>query len=254
MAKSTNDSPHRVFGGTIDETAERVRSYRTEALAVRGDVSHEDDVDAVYRATIDRFGRCDVVVNNAAVSYIGPFLELSVKRWDILMAVNVRGPMLMTRAFLPQMLKRGDGRIINISSMDGRLDVEGAEATAAEITSGVAGERASFGESGEDLFNSMLAYGTSKAALNRFTVGLAHELRGRGVAVNALEVGAVTPAFRYTLPEADFSKNELPEAPAQLVAWLADQPLEVTGNIFSQFDLLPTLRASGVVRPKVDPE
>ena len=99
----------------------------------------------------------------------------------------------------------------------------------------------------------MLAYGTSKAALNRFTVGLAAEMRGRGVAVNALEVGAVTPAFRYTLPDADFSKNELPEAPAQLVTWIADQPLDVTGHIFSQFDLLPELRAAGVVRPKVDP-
>jgi NAD(P)-dependent dehydrogenase (short-subunit alcohol dehydrogenase family) len=254
MAKSTKDSPHRVFGGTIDETAERIRSYGVNTLAVRGDVSHEDDVDEVYRATMDRFGRCDVVVNNAAVSYIGPFLELSVKRWDILMAVNVRGPMLTTRAFLPQMLKRRDGRFINISSMDGRLDVEGTEAAAAEITSGSAGGRASFGEAGEDLYNSMLAYGTSKAALNRFTVGLARELRGQGVAVNALEVGAVTPAFRYTLPDADFSKNELPEAPAQLVAWLADQPVDVTGIIFNQFDLLATLRSTGVVRPKVDPE
>jgi citronellol/citronellal dehydrogenase len=254
MAKSTNDAPHRVFGGTIEETAARVRDFGVEALAIRGDVSHEDDVDAVYRTTIDKFGRCDVVVNNAALSYIGPFLELTVKRWDILMAVNVRGPMLMSRAFLPHMLERGEGRVINISSLDGRLEVEEAEILAQDITSGAHGERAAFGGEGADLFNSMLAYGTSKAALNRFTVGLAAEMRGRGVAVNALEVGAVTPAFRYTLPDADFSKNELPEAPAQLVAWLADQPLDVTGRIFSQFDLLPQLRADGIVRPKVDPE
>jgi NAD(P)-dependent dehydrogenase (short-subunit alcohol dehydrogenase family) len=253
MAKSTKDAPHRVFGGTIEETAERVRSYGVDALEVRGDVSHEEDVDAVYRATIDRFGRCDVVVNNAAVSYIGPFLELTLKRWDILMAVNVRGPMLMSRAFLPQMLDRGDGRIINISSLDGRLQLEEAETSGMDITSGAHGERAQFGAEGSDLFNSMLAYGTSKAALNRFTVGLAAEMRGRGVAVNAIEVGAVTPAFRYTLPDADYSKNELPEAPAQLVTWLADQPAEVTGTIYSQVELLPKLRAEGVVRPKVDP-
>jgi NAD(P)-dependent dehydrogenase (short-subunit alcohol dehydrogenase family) len=252
-AKSTKDTPHRVFEGTIEQTAERVRSLGVEALEVRGDVSHEEDVEAVYRATIDRFGRCDVLVNNAAVSYIGPFLELTVKRWDILMAVNVRGPMLMSRAFLPHMLDRGEGRIINISSLDGRLELNEAETASMDITSSASGERAAFGGEGADLFNSMLAYGTSKAALNRFTVGLAAEMRGRGVAVNALEVGAVTPAFRYTLPDADFSKNELPEAPAQLVTWLADQSVELTGTIFSQSDLLPKLRADGLVRPKVDP-
>jgi NAD(P)-dependent dehydrogenase (short-subunit alcohol dehydrogenase family) len=253
MAKSTKDAPHRVFEGTIEDTAGRVQEYGVDTLAVRGDVSHEEDVDAVYRATMDKFGRCDVVINNAALSYIGPFLELTIKRWDLLMAVNVRGPMLMSRVFIPQMLERGHGRIINISSMDGRMEVDDAATLASEITSGPHGERAAFGGEGSDLFNSMLAYGTSKAALNRFTVGLAAEMRGRGVAVNALEVAAVTPAFRYTLPDADFSKNELPEAPAQLVTWIADQPLDVTGHIFSQFDLLPELRATGVVRPKVDP-
>jgi citronellol/citronellal dehydrogenase len=253
MAKSTQEAPHRVFEGTIEDTVARVREHGVRALALRGDVSHEEDVDAVYRATIDQFGRCDIVVNNAAVSYIGPFLELTVKRWDILMSVNVRGPMLMSRAFLPHMLERGEGRIINITSVDGRLEVDEAATLANDITSGARGERAAFGGEGSDLFNSMLAYGTSKAALNRFTVGLAAEVRGRGVAVNAVEVGAVTPAFRYTLPDADFSKNELPEAPAQLVTWVADQSLDVTGMIFSQFDLLPELRAKGIVRPKVDP-
>jgi citronellol/citronellal dehydrogenase len=253
MAKSTEASPHRVFEGTIESTAQRLAEYGVGVLPVQGDVSHEDDVQAAYEATMDRFGRCDVLVNNAAVSYVGPFLELSTKRWQILLAVNVLGPVMLAKAFLPQMLERGDGRVINISSGGGRLDQNaGSMDTASGDAAAVLGD-ASFGEAGQGLGDSLLAYGTSKAALNRFTVGLANEMRGKGVGVNALEVGAVTPAYRYNLPNADYSLNEHPEAPAQLTTWLAAQPPTVTANIFDQGELLRELRATGAVRPKVDP-
>jgi citronellol/citronellal dehydrogenase len=253
MAKSTNDAPHRVFEGTIESTAERVRSYGVSALEIQGDVSHEDDVERAFQETMNHFGRCDVLVNNAAVSYVGPFLELSNKRWQILLAVNVMGPVMLSKVFLPQMLERGEGRIINISSGSGRLDLDVASMdTSNEGVDSRFGE-ASFGGAGQGLGDSVLAYGTSKAALNRFSVGLGRELRGKGVGVNALAVGAVTPAYRYTLPNADYSKNELPEAPAQLTTWLAAQPTEFTANILDQEVLLPELRAKGLVRPKVDP-
>jgi citronellol/citronellal dehydrogenase len=257
LAKSTKDQPHRVFEGTIEETAANVEKYGVRVLALSGDVSHEDDVQAAYETTMREFGRCDVLVNNAAVSYVAPFLEITPKRWQILLAVNVFGPVLTCRAFLPQMLERGDGRIVNISSGAGRMP-ENPEAMATNrpgggATGGLSLGEASFGDAGQGLGDSLLAYGTSKAALNRFTVGLAQEVRGKGVGVNGLEVGAVTPAFRYTLPNADYSTNELPEAPAQLVTWLADQPPELTGNIFDQGTIIGDLRAKGIVRPKVDP-
>jgi citronellol/citronellal dehydrogenase len=253
MAKSTDAQPHRVFEGTIESTAKRLEEYGVGVLPVQGDVSHEDDVQAAYEATMDRFGRCDVLVNNAAVSYVGPFIELSTKRWQILLAVNVLGPVMLAKAFLPQMLERGDGRVINISSGGGRLDQNAGAMDTASGTAGAVFGDASFGEAGQGLGDSLLAYGTSKAALNRFTVGLANEMRGKGVGVNALEVGAVTPAYRYNLPNADYSLNEHPEAPAQLTTWLAAQPPTVTANIFDQGELLRELRALGVVRPKVDP-
>jgi NAD(P)-dependent dehydrogenase (short-subunit alcohol dehydrogenase family) len=252
MAKTTKDAPHSVFSGTIEETAERVRDLGVDALAIKGDVSRDDDVEAARQATLDRFGRCDILVNNAAMSYLAPFLELSVKRWDVIMAVNLRGPMLLSKAFLPGMVERGEGHIVNISSADGRLSREETAALAAAV--GTRGTEASFGEAGQDLLSSTTAYGTSKAALNRFTVGLAAEMEGKGVAVNALEVSAVTEPYRMNLPGADFSQNELPEAPAQLVAWVASQPADFTGNVLSQPELLGRLRAEGVVRPKVDPE
>src|ERR1700728_1022694 len=225
MSKSTQEAPHRIFGGTIEETAERVRSYGVEALAVQGDVSREEDVETVRRPVIEHFGTCDILVNNAAMSYLAPFLELSVKRWDVIMGVNLRGPMLLCKAFVPAMIDRGEGHIINISSSDGRLDPGDTSRLAAEV--GATGAGATFGAAGQDLLSSLTAYGTSKAALNRFTVGLAEELRPSRIAVNALEVSAVSPAYRLNLPNADFSQNELPEAPAQLVAWVASQPADL---------------------------
>ena len=251
VARSTAAQPSRHFEGTIDETLERVRAFGAGALALQGDVSREEDVQAVHDATMAQFGRCDLLVNNAAASFLGPLLELSIKRWDIVMGVNLRGPMLLCKAFIPHMIEQGEGRIVNITSADGRLDLDSIAERAAAI--GTRGDDAAFGQAGQDLSTSTLAYATSKAALNRFTVGLARELRDQRVAVNALEVNAVTPAYRLNLPDADFSMNEMPEAPAQLVTWLATQPVQYTGQILCQEDLLGDLRAKGVIRPKVDP-
>jgi NAD(P)-dependent dehydrogenase (short-subunit alcohol dehydrogenase family) len=203
---------------------------------------------------MEEFGRCDILVNNAAVSYVAPFLEMTVKRWQILLNVNVLGPVMLSQLFLPQMLDRGDGRIVNISSGAGRLP---EKPTAAGTGSGMGANRvgggARFGNAGTGLGDSLLAYGTSKAALNRFTVGLAHEVYGKGVGVNALDVNAATPAFKYTLPGTDYSSFEHSEAPAQLTCWVADQPADVTGNLFRQEDLIGDLRAEGIVRPRRDP-
>jgi len=214
-------------------------------------VSLEADVDSARAATLERFGRCDILVNNAAVSYLAPFLELSVKRWDIIMGVNLRGPMLLSKAFVPGMIEAGGGHVINISSADAIIDPE-ERAKFAEAV-GSRGDEASFGKAGQTLSASTTAYGTSKAALNRLTVGLAEEFKDRKVAFNALAVSAVTEPVRLNLPHADFSKNELPEGPAQLVAWIATQPFSYTGNVLNQTDLFVELRAKGIVRPKVDP-
>lgn len=251
MARSTDSTPSKNFEGTIDEVATAIEQLGRKALKVQGDVSREDDVLAARDATLERFGRCDIVVNNAAMSYLAPFLELSIKRWDVIIAVNVRGPMLMSRAFLPDMIDRGNGHIINISSADGRLDLDSIAALSSMI--GHDSATSTFGASQQSFEFSRTAYGTSKAALNRLTVGLAAEYAGAGVAVNALEVSAVTQAVLKNLPDSDHSANELPEGPAQAVAWIAAQPTDYTGQILSQFDLLPKLRADGQIRARVAP-
>jgi len=140
---------------------------------------------------------------------------------------------------------------VNISSADGRLDVTATAQVAARV--GYSGTETIFGNDAVDLQGSRLAYGTSKGALNRFTVGLAEEMRGYGIAVNALEVSAVTQAVRRAMPDVDHSQNELPEVPGQIVAWIASHPTEFTGMILSQFDLIAQLQAEGVLRPRVAP-
>jgi citronellol/citronellal dehydrogenase len=226
MARSTTDQPHRVLPGTLDDVAAKARDLGANVLTVAADVSDDADVARVRDAVLARFGRCDVLVNNAAASFVGPFLELAVKRWDVLMGVNVRGPMLMAKAFLPAMVQAGGGAIVNVTSTGGA----GAEHP--------------------DLPGMLLAYNVSKAALNRFTTGLATEMRSAAIAVNALEVQAVTPATLANLPDTDLSALELPEAPAQVIAWIARQSATVTGNIFNQDELLARLREQGVVRAK----
>jgi NAD(P)-dependent dehydrogenase (short-subunit alcohol dehydrogenase family) len=137
---------------------------------------------------------------------------------------------MLTRGFLPSMRERDHGRIINISSASGRLDQSNIVPHFAAIT---------------------CAYGTSKAALNRMTVGLSHELQGTGVSANALEVEATTQPYLANAPaDVDISAKEPPESPAQLVAWLAAQPATLTGQILDQYELLDRLRAEGVIPPK----
>jgi NAD(P)-dependent dehydrogenase (short-subunit alcohol dehydrogenase family) len=143
---------------------------------------------------------------------------------------------MLMRAFLPGMIARGAGAIINISSGSGRVSEPDPQAPP-DVASSV----------------KVVAYGATKAALNRLTLGLAQEYASQGVAINALEVNAVVEIYRMNLPDVDYSQQELPEAPAQLVAWLAAQPPQFTGRLLVQRDLLPKLRAQGVVRPKVDP-
>ena len=117
----------------IEETVDEARSLGAKAMAIKADVSLAGDVQRVADAVAGAFGRLDVLVNNAALrmnqlgkkdSYTIPLSELSVEDWDSAIAVNLRGPFLCIKKFLP-LLRRAGGSIINISAGGGKRGMAG---------------------------------------------------------------------------------------------------------------------------------
>ncbi|HLA29333.1 MAG TPA: 3-oxoacyl-ACP reductase family protein [Syntrophales bacterium] len=171
------------------ENAQRVvkeiESQGGKAIAVRTDVTSEADAREVVEKTIATFGRIDALVNNAAIYYgleMKPFEFLSEKEWDAMMAVNVKGLFIMSKAAMPQMKKQKSGSIINISS-------------------------------GTWLFGIpyLLHYVTSKAAVVGFTRALAREIGEHGIRVNAISPG-------FTMSEASKTMKGTPPGMAEMIA------------------------------------
>src|SRR5262245_43730914 len=102
----------------LDETADALRRSGAEVLAIPADVTDERQVQEVFRRAMDRFGRLDVLVNNAGTfAGYGPIDEVSVEAWDQTVAVNLRGPFLCAREAFRIMKRQRGGRIINIGSI-----------------------------------------------------------------------------------------------------------------------------------------
>ena len=139
------------------------RKLGTEVIAVRTDVTSQKDTEQLADRVVERFGRIDVLVNNAGNSGpIGPLQGNDIADWVNTINVNLTGTFLVCRAIIPVMLAQSGGKIINLS---------GAGATNA--------------------WSNMSAYCSSKAAVVRLTEMLAQELDGKGIMVNALGPGSV---------------------------------------------------------------
>jgi 3-oxoacyl-[acyl-carrier protein] reductase len=157
--------------------------------AMSVDVSSEDQVGAAVDEILADVGHIDCLVNNAAISpkkdgYRVSPIETSTKEWDLVMAVNLRGPFLVTRAVLPSMIESGWGRVVNISSSSGR---QGAR---------IAG----------------LPYGVAKTGINGLTRTLALEVGKHGVTVNSVAPGRIaTPMSERSAPEVqEASRSRIP--------------------------------------------
>lgn len=202
-ARSTDAAPSRI-PGTIDEVARRIKNMDRRSLPLPVDLTDPADIEVMARRTLDEFGRLDILVNNAAYMYRAPFYKTQLQRWDLVLNVNLRGPVACTQAFLPSMLERGYGRILNISSAAAVMQLP-------EIVS----------------------YSVSKAALETLTRGLAIQLRSHGIAVNALRIesAVVTEGAVFLNPEGDYSGWEKPETVAACAGWMACRPASYTGNV-----------------------
>ena len=143
----------------LDEVVERCGS---SAVALAADVSSRDECERIVRETEARFGRVDIVVNNAGISIHKSAARTSVDEVAAVMAVNFFAPVAITTAALPGMLDRGEGSIVNVTSVAGYLPNPGEA-----------------------------AYGASKAALSRWSHGLSIDLHGTGVHVGVVSPGPI---------------------------------------------------------------
>ena len=146
-----------------EETAAAIEAAGGEALALATDVADEDAVAAMAAAALERFGRVEVLMNNAGVlDEFEPAAETSTETWNRTLGVNIFGQFFTSRALLPQMVERGDGAIINVAS-----------------TAGLNGG------------NGGAAYTTSKHAVIGFTRQLCFDYARKGIRCNVICPGAV---------------------------------------------------------------
>jgi NAD(P)-dependent dehydrogenase (short-subunit alcohol dehydrogenase family) len=207
-ARSTKDAPQRT-PGTLDETVSRILELGSTALAIPTNLAVEGDVIAMVARTIEGFGGLDILVNNAAVTFIGD-LQVPLRRHDLMMDVNFRAQFLAIREVVPHMVGRGEGSIINVSS---------------------AAALYPYGDN--------MSYGISKIALERLTVDAAKQLQGAKVAVNCfrIDLPVASEGFVANTEGVDRSGWEPCEVPAEGIVWMIRQPPEYSGRRESMYGL-----------------
>lgn len=194
-----------------------IRTSSGNVVAFAGDVTSPEDCEHAVASAVNAFGSLGVLVNNAGIgmhvvreNFLSdplPFWQLTVAQWEHMTDVNAKGPFLLARAAVPEMLKHGWGRIVNVT------------------TTYVTMTRAGF-----------CPYGSSKAALEADTVIWSRDLAGSGVTVNALLPGggADTRMITDTQTFPDRSKLIRPEMMVKPVVWLASRSSDgVTGQRFT---------------------
>lgn len=183
-----------------EQTAQEIRTNGGSAISLKVDVTSEEETFRMAEETIKQYGRIDILVNNAAAFYgVGrkPFWEIPTVEWDQLMAVNLKGPFLCTKAVVPQMRDQGKGKILNLSS-----------------------ETAFSGSKG------FLHYVTSKGGILSFTRSLAAELGQYGICVNSIAPGLTDTEAARTLTD-DISKYDVSLTPLGRL----EQPDDLIGAV-----------------------
>lgn len=203
--KASNTKP---LPGSLDSTGELVEKEGVNALPVFLDLLDRPSLGAAVTTVLERWGRIDVLVNNGR--YIGPghmdlFMETPIELHEKHLEANVLAPIILSKLVLPQMLERGEGHIVNITSSAGNVDPPAAA-----------------GSGGWGL-----GYGMSKGAFHRLAGMLTLELSGRGIRAYNLHPGFVaTERMAADMKEFGFDVND--GAPAEVVgevaAWLVTTP------------------------------
>ena len=206
----------------LEQTVAAVAEMGGQAIAVPTDVTDPAHTERLAGAAVERFGRIDLLVNNAGISGpIGPLQDNGIAEWVDTITVNLTGTFLVCRAVIPVMLGQGGGKIINLS-----------------------------GAGAANAWSNMSAYCSSKVAVVRLTEVLAQELADKGIAVNALGPGSVHTTMwdKMTEDAAQAGATFIHETGlrvtsgggasidecAELAVWLAsDESAGLTGRLIS---------------------
>ena len=174
VSARTVEAEDHYLPGTITDTVNRINAAGGDAIAVRADLASAADRAALIDAAVKAYGAVDILVNNAAITYFIPVEDFPEKRFRLMMDVQVWAPFDLSQRVLPGMKERGHGRILNISSH-----------------AAIHPDKAMPGRGGT-------VYGMCKAALERFTTGLAQEVYDNGIGVNVISPGLVaTPGVMH---------------------------------------------------------
>ncbi len=152
--------------------AAEIEALGGTAAAFKLDVSNGESIEAGAKAVLDKFGKVEILVNNAGITRDNLMMSMKRSEWDLVIAINLTGPFLLTQALLRPMIKNRWGRIVNMASVVGRA-----------------------GQAGQ------VNYGASKAGLIGLTKSLAREVASRGITVNAVAPGYIETPMTAVLDE-----------------------------------------------------
>jgi NADP-dependent 3-hydroxy acid dehydrogenase YdfG len=158
----------------LDGVARRIAELGAESLVLEADVSRPEEAESIVARTVDRWGRLDVLVNNAGLMALSPVDRARVEDWRRMLDLNLLGLMVATRAALPHMRRQKDGHVVNISSTAGRV----ANPDAA-------------------------VYAATKFGVGAFSEALRREVYKDGIRVTIVEPGAVATELREHVPDPD---------------------------------------------------
>ncbi|WP_158737254.1 SDR family NAD(P)-dependent oxidoreductase [Alteribacillus sp. YIM 98480] len=202
IALTLSDAGANLAVTDIDENSlqsvkeELQQNGKSNVIAIKADVTNENDANALVNSTINEFGNLDILVNNAGVSSAVNFSEISEREWDRIFDINVKGVFLCSKAAVPHMVKRRSGKIINISSMVAKEAIP--------------------------LF---VHYSASKFAVLGMTQGLAKEVAEYNINVNAVCPGVVrTPLWEPLLKQ--LSKERSISSEEAFLDFTKDIPLQ----------------------------
>ncbi|MGV9675559.1 SDR family oxidoreductase [Nocardia sp. NPDC003482] len=227
--------PHPKLPGTIHTAAAELERAGGRVLSFVGDIRFDDQVEAAVRQTVDRFGGIDIVVNNASAIDLSPTAELTMKKYDLMQDINCRGAYLLARTCLPALRKSAAAhRNPHILTLSPPINLNPRWAGA------------------------HLGYTIAKYGMSLTTLGLAHELRPDGIAVNSLwpRTTIASAAVENVLGGHEtLTRSRTPEICADAAyAILTSPAAETTGNFFLDEQVLTTVGTTDFDPYRVAPD